>query len=139
MKRTGWAGLLSVGLSATAAAADASSMDVTFGVLDAVTFMVFAVLIFVGVAIVASLGQLPGRLARKWEHPYAAAVSVAGWIGIATGGLLWPLALIWAFAAPSRTSSSINERQKTRDAGEPDSMALAASTAGGSAGGKSRP
>jgi len=76
-------------------------MDSSFGVLDAFAFVVFAVLIAVAVVIIVSLGQLPGRLARQWGHPQASAVNVAGWIGIATGGLLWPLALIWAFIIPS--------------------------------------
>lgn len=75
-------------------------MEVTFGVLDAVTFVVFALLTAVAVILVVSLGQLPGQLARKWGHPQAAAINVASWLGLATGGLLWPLALIWAFMMP---------------------------------------
>jgi uncharacterized protein DUF3302 len=79
-------------------------MDSTFGVLDAFAFVVFAVLIAVAVIIFVSLGQLPGRLARQWGHPQASAINVASWIGMATGGLLWPLALIWAFITPSRST-----------------------------------
>ena len=75
-------------------------MDSSFGVLDAFAFVVFAVLIFVGVVIVVSLGKLPGQLARKWDHPQAAAINAMSWIGIATGGLLWPIAFIWAFTNP---------------------------------------
>jgi len=41
-------------------------MEPTFDVLDAVTFVVFALLIAVTVILVVSLGQLPGQLARKW-------------------------------------------------------------------------
>jgi Protein of unknown function (DUF3302) len=93
-------------------------MDSTFGVLDAFAFVVFAVLIAVVVIAIVSLGQLPGRLARKWGHPQASAVNVAGWIGVATGGLLWPLALIWAFITPSGPAAS-----RTKDAPEPDSVA----------------
>ena len=81
-------------------------MDVTFGALDAFAFVVMAVIAAVVVFAVVSLGKLPGQLARKWEHPQAAAVNVAGWIGVATGGLIWPLALIWAFMAPSKSKSS---------------------------------
>jgi len=81
-------------------------MDTTFGVLDAFAFVVFAVLIAVVVIAFVSLGQLPGRLAKKWGHPQASAVNVAGWIGLATGGLLWPLALIWAFITPSGLAAS---------------------------------
>lgn len=85
-------------------------MNVTFGALDAFAFVVFAVILLVAVVIVVSLGKLPGQLARKWGHPQAAAVNVAGWIGVATCGLIWPLALIWAFMVPSRSASpTINE------------------------------
>src|ERR1700751_6167546 len=84
-------------------------MENTFGVLDGVTFVVFALLLTVAVILIVSLGQLPGQLARKWGHPQASAINVARWIGIATGGLLWPLALIWAFITPSRSRAGKNE------------------------------
>jgi hypothetical protein len=81
-------------------------MEPTFDALDAFAFVVLAVILIVAVVIVVSLGQLPGRLARQWGHPQAAAITVAGWIGIATAGLVWPLALIWAFTAPSDSSAA---------------------------------
>ena len=98
-------------------------MDSTFGILDAFAFVVFAVLIAVAVIIFVSLGKLPGQLARKWGHPQASAVNVAGWIGMATGGLLWPLALIWAFIMPPGSSvSKIENDQQGRGATEPDAL-----------------
>jgi hypothetical protein len=81
-------------------------MDASFGVLDAFAFLVFAILIFVAVAIVVSLGKLPGQLARKWGHPQASAINATSWIGIATGGLLWPVAFIWAFIARPASQSA---------------------------------
>ena len=75
-------------------------MDSSFGVLDGFAFVVFAVLIFVGVVIVVNLGKLPGQLAHKWNHPQASAINAMSWIGIATGGLLWPVAFVWAFTTP---------------------------------------
>lgn len=83
-----------------------SAVDSNFGVLDAFAFFVFAVLIFVGVIIVVSLGKLPGELARKWGHPQAGAINAMSWIGIATGGLLWPIAFIWAFMNPFGAKSA---------------------------------
>jgi hypothetical protein len=80
-------------------------MDSSFGVFDAFAFVVFAVLIVAAVVVIVSLGKLPGQLARKWGHPQAAAVNAASWSGLATGGLLWPLALIWAFVIPAGTAS----------------------------------
>ena len=73
-------------------------MDFPFGPLDAFAFVVFAVLIFVGVIIVVNLGKLPGQLAHKWNHPQAGAINAMSWIGIATGGLLWPNHQQHAFA-----------------------------------------
>jgi hypothetical protein len=75
-------------------------MDSSFGILDAFAFVVFAVLIAAAVVIVVSLGRLPGQLARQWGHPQAAAINALSWIGIATGGLLWPIAFVWAFVKP---------------------------------------
>ena len=76
-------------------------MDSSFGPLDAFAFLVFAILIAVAVIIIVKLGQLPGQLARKWGHRQASAINAASWIGITTGGLLWPLAFIWAFITPT--------------------------------------
>ncbi|HEX9214010.1 MAG TPA: DUF3302 domain-containing protein [Bradyrhizobium sp.] len=84
-------------------------MDSSFGALDAFAFVVFAVLIFVGVIIVVNLGKLPGQLAHKWNHPQAGAINAMSWIGIATGGLLWPVAFIWAFTTPFGVKSARDE------------------------------
>jgi hypothetical protein len=86
-------------------------LDSSFGALDAFAFVVFAVLIFVGVVIVVSLGKLPGQLAHKWGHPQAAAINAMSWIGIATGGLLWPIAFVWAFTTPFGAKSTRDDRQ----------------------------
>ena len=86
-------------------------MESGFGVLDAFAFVVFAVLILVAVVIIVSLGKLPGQLAHKWGHPQAAAINAMSWIGIATGGLLWPIAFIWAFTMPVGAKSARDDRQ----------------------------
>jgi hypothetical protein len=88
-------------------------MDSSFGALDAFAFLVFAVLIFVGIIIVVNLGKLPGQLAHKWNHPQAAAINAMSWIGIATGGLLWPIAFIWAFTTPFGAKSAKDDRQSS--------------------------
>src|SRR5262249_40169205 len=71
---------------------------------DIFAFLVFVVLGLVAVIIVVALGSLPGQIAYKRGHPLAAAVNVASWLGIATLGILWPLALIWAFLTPRSAS-----------------------------------
>ena len=86
-------------------------MDSSFGALDAFAFVVFAVLIFVGVIIVVNLGKLPGQLAHKWNHPQASAINAMSWVGIATGGLLWPVAFVWAFTTPFGVKSARSDLQ----------------------------
>lgn len=66
-------------------------------VFDVMAFVVFAVLLAVAVIVVVTLGSLPGQIAHRRGHPQAAAVNVTAWLGVATLGLLWPLALVWAF------------------------------------------
>jgi hypothetical protein len=96
-------------------------MDSTFGILDAFAFVVFAVLTLVAVVIVVSLGKLPGQLARKWGHPQAAAINATSWIGIATGGLLWPIAFIWAFIRwPAIELAATKDDQRSQSVAQSD-------------------
>jgi hypothetical protein len=94
-------------------------VDSSFGALDAFACVVFAVLIFVGVIIVVNLGKLPGQLAHKWNHPQAGAINAMSWIGIATGGLLWPVAFIWAFTMPFGVKSTIEDDDQAGDSADP--------------------
>jgi len=66
------------------------------------TFSLVVLLILVTSVIgaVVALAIWPGRIARARNHPYADAVSVAGWVGILAGGVFWPLALVWAYSTP---------------------------------------
>ena len=102
---------------------ESDEMDSSFGPLDAFAFVVFAVLIFVGMIIVVSLGKLPGQLAQKWNHPQAAAINAMSWIGIATGGLLWPIAFIWAFTTPFGAKSAIKDDLQTDYSADPNAAA----------------
>src|SRR6516164_6420285 len=69
-------------------------------VFDIIAFVVFIVTIVAAVVILVTLGSLPGQIAHERGHPQAAAITVAGWLGLVIGGVLWPLALIWAFLRP---------------------------------------
>ena len=75
-------------------------------ILDIFAFVVIAVLLATAVIIIVALGSLPGAIARKRGHPQAAAINVASWLGVATLGVFWPLALIWAFMKPIGAISS---------------------------------
>jgi hypothetical protein len=43
------------------------------------------------------VGYLPGHIAKQRNHPWAQAVTVAGWVTLIFGFALWPIVLIWAY------------------------------------------
>ena len=74
--------------------------------LDVLTFVVLGVLLSAGLYAAFRLGALPGQIARQRGHPQADAINAAGWLGLLTLGLLWPLALIWALTRPRAASDA---------------------------------
>jgi hypothetical protein len=73
--------------------------------LDVFALVVLFVLLLVAVGVWVALGMLPGRIARARNHPQADAITVCGWWGVLTMGLLLPLAYIWAYTRPGVGSS----------------------------------
>src|SRR5262245_32668722 len=87
-------------------------------IYDIIAFVLFAAILAVTVQVVVTLGTLPGRIAQKRDHPQAAAIAIASWLGLATlvlgatvasgaeavsftaMGILWPLALVCAYLKP---------------------------------------
>ncbi len=65
--------------------------------LDVFAWIVLIVLLASTVAVVIFLAMLPGMIAKKRNHPWAQAVTVAGWVTLFLGFALWPVALIWAY------------------------------------------
>lgn len=74
--------------------------------LDIFALIVLAVLIGSVVAAWIILGMLPGRIARSRHHPQADAITVCGWWGVLTMGILTPLAFVWAYTKPACNSGS---------------------------------
>ncbi len=69
-------------------------------------------------AVVALLAMAPGHVARKRHHPWAEAVSVAGWVTALFGFVFWPLAFIWAYVdvprrAPAAEADAAPQREAT--------------------------
>jgi len=60
-------------------------------------WIVLIVLIACTASVIVFLAMLPGMIAKKREHPWKQAVTVAGWVTLLLGFALWPLALIWAY------------------------------------------
>jgi Protein of unknown function (DUF3302) len=69
----------------------------------ALNILALLILIFVtafAVYLVFVLGGLPGRIAKQRNHPQADAIWIMGWLGLLTGGIVWAVALIWAYVNP---------------------------------------
>jgi uncharacterized BrkB/YihY/UPF0761 family membrane protein len=65
--------------------------------LDIFAWIVLIILVASALAVVFIAGSLPGRIAKSRGHPWAQAVTVAGWVTLIFGFALWPVALIWAY------------------------------------------
>ena len=83
--------------------------------LDYFALAVLLILGAAGVVIWVLLGIMPGRIARDRNHPQADAISVCGWWGVLTMGLLLPLAYIWAYSNPSMRDESLADRHETKE------------------------
>ena len=73
--------------------------------LDIFAWIVLAILVVSAVAMIFIAGSLPGHIAKTRGHPWAQAVTVAGWITLLCGFALWPIAFVWAYVdvpAPRR-------------------------------------
>ena len=70
-------------------------------VLDIFALVVIAILLALVIWLVVLLGNMPGDIARKRQHPQAEAISALGWIGVITMGLGWFIAIVWAYYIPS--------------------------------------
>ena len=80
-------------------------------ILDIFALIVIAVLVAAAIAVVVLLGNLPGRIARQRANPQADAITALGWIGIATLGLAWPVALVWAYwRSPEQQTRELSAR-----------------------------
>lgn len=65
--------------------------------IDIFAIIVFIVAIASAIAVFVIAGMAPGYVARRRGHPWAQAVSVAGWVTLIFGFVLWPIVFIWAY------------------------------------------
>ena len=82
--------------------------------MTAIDYFAWAVLIVIVLSVavlLVAVAMLPGKVARARGHPQADAITVAGWLGlILTLGVIWVLAMIWAFVRPTaRQTSGVDE------------------------------
>jgi len=67
---------------------------------DVLTWVVLIVAPIVGIAVFWLVHILPEKIAEKRQHPQAKAIQCLCLLSLVFGGLLWPLAWLWAYSKP---------------------------------------
>jgi hypothetical protein len=67
---------------------------------DVLTWAVLVIAPTVGITVFWLLHILPEKIAHKKKHPQTAAIQTLCLLSLVFGGLLWPIAWLWAFTKP---------------------------------------
>jgi CBS domain containing-hemolysin-like protein len=89
-------------LAFAAAPAHASflSGDTLDKVADILAIFILFLVPVVGIVLFWIVHVLPEKIAEKRHHPQTAAITTLCLLSLVFGGLLWPLAWLWAFTKP---------------------------------------
>lgn len=69
-------------------------------IADVVVWVVVIMVPIVGVTVFWILHIWPEKVAEKKHHPQTAAIQALCLLSLVFGGLLWPLAMLWAYMKP---------------------------------------
>jgi CBS domain containing-hemolysin-like protein len=89
--------LCTLPLSAQASIFQGEALD---KMADILTWVVLIVAPLVGIAVFWLVHILPEKIAEKRQHPQAKAIQCLCLLSLVFGGLLWPLAWLWAYSKP---------------------------------------
>lgn len=89
--------LLFCGGSAHASFLEGEALD---SMADAVSWAVLIVAPIVGIVVFWLLHIIPEKIAEKKHHPQAKAIQALCLLSLVFGGLLWPVAMLWALTRP---------------------------------------
>lgn len=67
---------------------------------DVLSWAVLVIAPAVGIAVFWLVHILPEKIAEKKQHPQAKAIQTLCLLSLVFGGLLWPLAWLWAYSKP---------------------------------------
>jgi Protein of unknown function (DUF3302) len=69
-------------------------------IADVLTWVVIVIVPIVGIVVFWLVHVLPEKIAHKRHHPQTEAIQVLCLLSLVFGGMLWPLAWLWAFSKP---------------------------------------
>src|SRR5215831_14411343 len=101
-RRTRWltAGLLTLALMPARAHASIFKGEALDNAADVLTWIVLFIAPLVGITVFLLIHILPEKIAEKKQHPQAKAIQCLCLLSLVFGGLLWPLAWLWAYTKP---------------------------------------
>src|SRR5512139_2002685 len=67
---------------------------------DVITWVVLIVAPIIAIGVFWIVHILPEKIAEKRKHPQAKAIQTLCLLSLAFGGMLWPLAFLWAYSKP---------------------------------------
>lgn len=89
-----------VAMSALYSAQALASSGIEDKIADFVVWIVVIFVPIVGIAAFWIVHIWPERVAEQKHHPQAAAIQALCLLSLVFGGLLWPLAMLWAYMKP---------------------------------------
>ena len=98
--RLRWATLCTALLLPAAARASFLSGDTLDTVANALSWFIIFLVPVVGIGAFLFVHVLPEKIAEKQHHPQKHAIKVLCILSLFFGGLLWPLAWLWAYTRP---------------------------------------
>jgi len=97
-----FATLLAAGFLATSSRAHASMFqgEALDSIANALAWVVLFVVPVVGITVFWLIHILPEKIAHKRKHPQTKAIQCLCLLSLCFGGLLWPIAWLWAYTKP---------------------------------------
>jgi CBS domain containing-hemolysin-like protein len=83
--------------STNARASEGGSLD---GAADVLAWVVLVLAPIIGIVVFLLIHILPEKIAEKKQHPQAGAIQCLCLLSLVFGGLLWPIAWLWAYSKP---------------------------------------
>jgi CBS domain containing-hemolysin-like protein len=96
-KRALLALILLLPLSADASIFEGEALDTA---ADVLTWVVLIIAPLVGIGVFLLVHILPEKIAEKKQHPQTKAIQCLCLLSLVFGGILWPLAWLWAYTKP---------------------------------------
>jgi CBS domain containing-hemolysin-like protein len=87
-------------LACAAAQASMFAGETLDSVANALAWVVLVIVPVVGIAVFWLVHILPEKIAEQRRHPQAKAIQTLCLLSLVFGGMLWPLAWLWAYSKP---------------------------------------